>query len=176
MRSGRRVSAGDIRPGRRACVWRKRPMPSRSSFSITIPTTTTVFSIASRRKPASAPKTKDLQRPAPEARPNVSPWPSFTDLRRRAEAERAAYLRALLARIRAAWWNPLKVAFRKRPEIFGCVILIAVFAVLFGARSWGLVGPADCRTDPISLAFGPELNATMTTPAGRACLLSIDVA
>jgi len=127
------------------------------------------------RSPASAPKTKDLQRPAPEARPNVSPWPSFTDLRRRAEAERAAYLRALLAQIRAAWWDPLKVAFRKRPEIFGCVILVAVFAVLFGARSWGLVGPADCRTDPISLAFGPEINATMTTPPGRACLLSIKV-
>jgi len=49
------------------------------------------------------------------------------------------------------------------------VALIATFAVLIAAKSTNLIGPTECRSDPVALSSGPEVQATMTVPAGTAC-------
>jgi len=88
---------------------------------------------------------RSAEAPAVQAHPNggwggAKQWPSSAEAYRRANAERAVFLRALAGRIRARCGAWLHAAVVTRPEIFACVVLTAVFLVLFVTKSVDLIG------------------------------------
>jgi hypothetical protein len=115
---------------------------------------------------------------------------SYAAVRRRAEAERAAHLSALVRRIpallrpllrTASYARPLQQVrapisfFQKaawqRPDILVFALMTGILAVLIAAKSLGLATPAECRADPAALAIGSDIDATMTVTSGTACSL-----
>jgi hypothetical protein len=63
-----------------------------------------------------------------------------------------------------------------RPDIFTCIVLIAIFFVLVGMRSAELVGVTECRSDPVALTLGTDVEATMAVQGGTACALVVNAA
>jgi hypothetical protein len=81
--------------------------------------------------------------------------------------------RAPAGSMRARFESFAHTALLRRPEITGCVVLIAIFAALIAIRSAELVGIRECRADPVALALGLDIEATMTVRGGSACALWI---
>jgi hypothetical protein len=121
-------------------------------------------------------------------------WPApgaltYAEIRRRAQATRAAYLTALgrhivapfksvpdqavasmliTARVsssRAFVWN--------RPEVFGCAALVGLFLALVGGTTINSMGASQCRAEPGTLVFGADVEATMTVSHGSPCAIWI---
>jgi hypothetical protein len=144
------------------------------------------------------------QRPEPapaaqEAPPRVAvrgeaAWPdlskvSYAQIRRRAQATRAAYLTALVKRIagsfrpvpdRALVPTPHGLLGRmtsagalvwQRPEVFGCIALVGLFLGMVGGTTLGPQGAGQCRTEPGALAFGADIDATMTVSHSSVCAI-----
>jgi hypothetical protein len=80
---------------------------------------------------------------------------------------------ALVGSMRARLALLAQTALLRRPEVTGCVALIAIFVALIGIRSAELIGIRDCRADPVALALGLNIEATMTVQGGSACALWI---
>jgi hypothetical protein len=80
---------------------------------------------------------------------------------------------ALVGSMRARLASLAHTALLQRPEVTGCVALIAIFVALIGIRSAELVGIRECRADPVALVLGLNIEATMTVRGGSACALWI---
>src|SRR4030088_1437858 len=81
--------------------------------------------------------------------------------------------RALVGSTRARLAALARTAVLRRPEVTGCVALIAIFVALIGIRSAELIGIQECRADPVALALGLNIEASMTVRGGTACALWI---
>jgi hypothetical protein len=119
-----------------------------------------------------------------QTRSNVLPFPDEIDPPGReagvpaaestshlATTSTAAAGRALRGSMRMRLASLAHTALLGRPEVTGCVALIAIFAALIGIRSVELIGIRDCRADPVALALGLNIEAAMTVRGGTACAL-----
>lgn len=111
--------------------------------------------------------------------------PSYAEIRRRAQARRAVYLRRRLRRV-GAWLAALsrhasaRAASRVpasrstrwlRPELLGCVALTTLSVAMIGWPAlYAQMRP--CRTEPAVLAPGSDLAVTMTVSHSAACSIA----
>jgi hypothetical protein len=122
---------------------------------------------------------------ATQPRSNVLPFPDEIEPHGRlagVPAESTSHLaatsadaagRTLVGSMRARLASLAHTALLRRPEVSGCAALIAVFVALIGIRSAETVGIRNCRADPVALALGLNIEATMTVQGGSACALWI---
>lgn len=145
---------------------------------------------AEQRRRSAAAAQEALRRRAVTAFGSVGPNDvSYADIRRRAQARRAAYLTTMCRRIVASLkalptrrrapnlsgvaggMSTRGATVWQRPELFGCVALAALLLSMIEGPSFNSMGPAQCRTEPGVLAFGADMNATMTVSHNAACAI-----
>lgn len=114
---------------------------------------------------------------------------SYADIRRRAQARRAAYLTALCRSVVsslkalptrtpgphlggiAGGASARGATMWQRPELFGCVALAALALAMIEGPSVNLTGARPCRTEPAVLRSGADIDATMTVSHNAACAI-----
>jgi hypothetical protein len=113
---------------------------------------------------------------------------SYDEIRRRAQALRAGYLTALFRR-GIAWLGALprhaavpasgvvrnlagaRAAVGQRTEVLGGAALAALALALFQVPALNVEGTRRCRTEPLVLAPGADLDVKMTVSHNAACAI-----